>query len=107
MNSSKWKRLMDGLGDALSCGFVVNYKSIHNEDIHTTWFYDADGNFFEEPILYRQIEWIEFPREYDIDTSGLEIPPKQDLNRIYEIIVGIGQFEIESDADSIKIIAYR
>lgn len=108
MSDSKWKRLINRLGD----GFAISYKLINDEKRYTFSLDQADDQFFVEPILYKEIEWIEFPHEYedylnpDNKKAG-KVTLKQDLSRINGIMKSIGTYECEYTDHKIRIYGYR
>jgi len=91
----------------------VNYKLINDNSVHFTSFVTPDFKpFFIEPTIYKEVEWIEFPKVYNVEqnkriTRKYIKEQKQDIDSIERIINAIGQFVIEKEEDSIKLYAYR
>ncbi|WP_378187540.1 DUF6678 family protein [Aquimarina sp. W85] len=66
MSDSKWDKLMESLTEKFDEIFV-NFKLVHSDEIKNTSFITTDFKpFFIEPILYKEVEWIQFPIEYEI-----------------------------------------
>jgi hypothetical protein len=111
MNDSKWHRLLETLC-AKQEYLIISYKLIHLEEVKTTIFYQSDFKpFFIEPILYCEIEWIEFPKEHTFKLKRKNNYLKeefweQDIDHILNSIKQIGQFQLLEKLDSIKLIAY-
>ena len=112
MSNSKWKKLINQLGEEFPDGFVVVYKLIHGDELLTRCFQEADEQFFIEPILYKEVEWIEFPDVYqdwinpDNKKAG-KATRTQDLSRINEIVNSSGTYECKHSDQSIRIYGYR
>jgi hypothetical protein len=61
MNDSKWDKLISRLTEDIFCLQIANlYMAIIFNTIIRVEDYKP---FFEEPILYKEIEWIEWPSE--------------------------------------------
>jgi hypothetical protein len=112
MNDSKWDKLIETLTDKLDEIFI-NYKLIHDDKIHFTSLDTPDFKpFFIEPTFYKEVEWIEFPKTFNIKqnkrtTRTYIKEQKQDIDSIEKIINQIGKFMIEKEDNSIKLYAYR
>lgn len=112
MSDSKWNKLIEALTDELDEIFV-NYKLIHDNNVRFTSFVTPDFKpFFIEPTFYKEVEWIEFPKIFNIEqnkrTTRKFIKEKmQDIDSIERIINSIGKFMIEREENSIKLYAYR
>jgi hypothetical protein len=112
MNNTKWHKLIEVLTDELNV-IYVNYKLINSDCIRYTTFDSADFKpFFIEPILYKEIEWIEFPKNYKLTynkrvTRKFDKIHTQDIDTIKRIINDLGEFMIDSDDNKLRLIAYR
>ncbi len=112
MNNTKWEKLIDCVTDVEDEVFV-NYKLVHTEAVYQTSFYKPDFKpFFIEPTLYKEVEWIEFPKCYEdyVSRSNLKAGRKvlnQDVNTLKEAIEKIGNFEIIASSLGFKIYAYK
>ncbi len=111
MNDTKWDKLLGALTGTLEVVYV-NYKLVHSNDIYNTLFYTPDFKpFFEEPVLYREVEWIEFPAEILVTVNKrasrkIIKTVRQDINLIKNTIEKTGNFVSEYDSEKIKIYAY-
>ena len=112
MSDSKWEKLIESLTGNLGEIFV-NYKLIHDDSIYFTSFSITDFKpFFIEPILYKQVEWMEFPEVFNVEqnkrtTRRYIKEQKQDIDSIEKIINTVGKFLVEREDSSIKLYAYR
>lgn len=112
MNDSKWDKLMEFLTDKFDEIFV-NFKLVHSDEIKNTSFITADFKpFFIEPILYKEIEWIQFPSEYEITKNKRTIrklikSQTQDIHQIEKKINSLGVFELEINKSDLKLYAYK
>lgn len=112
MSDTKWEKLIDCVTDHLGEVFL-NYKLIHSSEVRSTSFYSPDCKpYFIEPILYREVEWVEFPVEYEnyISSDNLKAGKKhyaQDIVLIEKVLSKIGAFELLRNNEGIKIYAYK
>ncbi|WP_196888363.1 DUF6678 family protein [Aureivirga sp. CE67] len=112
LNNTKWYKLID----ALTLKFdeiYIQYKLIYNEEVEGYLFSDVDcPPYFLEPIEYKEVEWIEFPKEYEDwrNLDNLKAGKKQFSQNIEDIkseIEKIGQFVLEDYENKIRLYAYR
>jgi len=108
MSDSKWRKLLQ-LAAANSASVpVMNYKLVgelavrlsynepHPEQIEESWF--------REPILYRELEWVEFPcRRIDPDTNTWVA---QDLSELRAALLAAAHFPIHEHGSGLRIVAY-
>jgi hypothetical protein len=112
MNNSKWNKLILRLTDQFD-SIYLTYKLIHSNEINGRIFDTPDFEpFFIEPILYKEIEWIEIPKQYEdwVNENNRKAGKKiyyQNLNVIKTEINNIGHFEIENKEDEIRFYGYR
>ena len=98
MSDSKWKKLLNVIGDACESGFPVRYKLIHGESVSDRRFYEADEQFFIEPVFYKEVEWIEIYEEAKNSVG---------LTRIRNIIEQLGEFETEVSGGAVRVYGYK
>ena len=112
MNDSKWEKLLGELTNEFD-KICLSFKLIYNDDIKTTIFISPDYKpFFIEPILFKEVEWIEFFASTKIiinkkKTKQYEKEIIQDLNLIENKIIGIGDFFYYKNALSLRLFAYK
>ncbi|MFC3192626.1 DUF6678 family protein [Marinicella sediminis] len=112
MSDAKWDKLIAALCDRLADGFFVNYKLVYGEEVNSTYFDVPDFKpFFAEPILYKEVEWIEFPSEFEdcISRDNLKAGNrlyKQDITAIEDFINALGQFKCVADDNKLRLYAY-
>jgi len=113
MNNSKWEKLIDELTNVISNEIYINYKLVTEEEIYSTSFITSDFKpFFAEPILYKEVEWIEFPEKYeeyiskDNRKAGKTIFC-QNIIEIYKILNQIGKLDLEKSSCAVRLYAYR
>lgn len=112
MNNSKWEKLLANLIVEFDSIFI-RYKLITGSEIKDAEFDDVDFKpFFIEPVLFKEVEWIEFPK------STLQIQnkrvsrqvvseSKQDVDKIEDAINQIGVFEMEMENGTLKVYGYK
>ena len=112
MNNSKWEKLFGNLIEEFDSVFI-RYKLIGREKIMETEFDIVDFNpFFIEPILYKEIQWIEFPQEMQMiknkRVSRQTISEyKQNTNKIESLINRIGVFDLENENGILRLYGYK
>jgi len=112
MNNTKWVKLIETLINEFE-EIYVNYKLIYDEVIDSYLIDILDFEpFFLEPIIYKEIQWIEFPDEYEFwkNKNNLKAAEQlyiQDLDSITKVIEKIGKFCLEKFPNGIRIYAYR
>lgn len=111
LNDTKWYKLINGLTTELG-EVYINYKLIYDDVIEGYLFDSADFKpYFLEPIKYKEVEWIEFPNEYEywINLNNLKAGKtiyKQKSKDIRAVIENIGEFRIDEFGDKIRLYAY-
>ena len=111
LNNTKWYKLIDVLTTEFN-EFFINYKLIYDGVIGGYLFDSVDFKpYFLEPIKYKEVEWIEFPNQYEywVNTNNLKAGKKtytQDLSAIQSKIVSIGEFKIDVLENKLKLYAY-
>ncbi|CAM1341546.1 hypothetical protein TAESTU_30685 [Tenacibaculum aestuarii] len=112
MNNSKWEKLFDSLVKEFDSVFI-KYKLIGREKVLETEFNFVDFYpFFIEPILYKEIEWVEFP-EKTLMINNKRISKQtisehsQDITKIKNLINKIGDFDIEKYNGFLRLYGYK
>lgn len=111
MSNTKWKKVLGMLENQFETVFI-NFKLVYNEDIKSIEFSLVDcQSYIIEPILYKEVEWIEFPKTYMnwINENNKKAGKKefsQDIQAIQFQIEKMGQFRLESFSDKVRLYAY-
>ena len=67
MSNSKWVKLFKSVADYNEQSYNINFKLVYSDDINTAqteqYKEDIDTYWFIEPLIYKEIEWIEFSFE--------------------------------------------
>jgi hypothetical protein len=111
LNNSKWYRLIDLLTIEFDEVFI-NFKLVYDDIIEGYLFDSVDFKpYFLEPITYKEVEWIEFPAEYEywINKDNLKAGKKtynQDYKAIKSKIESIGDYRIDEFENKLKLYAY-
>ena len=63
----------------------------------------ADGRF--QPVEYKWIEWIRFPRSYRPDPSR-EVEVEQDLEGLRQVLATVGRLQIEHEPGHLTLLGY-
>jgi len=96
MSNSKWVKLLKAVCVHHADIPALNYKLVYSDEIKTTYIEEyeehIDNNWFREPLIYKEIEWLEFPV---IGNQNLELA----LNKL-------GQFQLVKTDTSIRVLGY-
>jgi hypothetical protein len=112
MNNAKWVKMINTLAWKFD-SFYVDYKLIYDDIIEGFLFELADKEpFFIEPIMYKEVEWIEFPNSYEdwININNKKAGKKeifQDIDRIKAALYEIGKFDLETYENRIRLYGYK
>lgn len=112
MSNAKWRKLLskiDGVARGIQWRFV-NDDRVFIASIPTL----LDESFGDElpyPYgLYRDIDWIFIPHEYENPHSDIKRPlpkNKNDIIKIKEMIDQLGEYPIELSTDGLIIFGYK
>lgn len=112
MSNTKWAKMIDRLTDTLDKVYL-DYKLIYDDGVNGFLFsYADDKPYFIEPIIYKEVEWVEIPEEYEdwINPNNQKAGKKiirQDLQEIKSLLESIGKFELEYAPSKIKLYGYK
>lgn len=123
MNDTKWIKLFETLSQNKDCINKCFEKSIWDDllrEIHIPAIQDFSSTYHNkgfkdgpnQPSLFKEIEWIEFPSNWTIkrEMRGQSLEPhkfEQDIVKIKSLVQSIGLFEIESDTEKLIIYGYK
>jgi hypothetical protein len=87
MNNSKWVKLLKSVAAFNEQSYNINFKLVHSDDINSTqteqYKEHVDNYWFFEPLIYKEIQWIEFSFEGN-----------DSLDELIEYLSGIAKFSI-------------
>ena len=91
----------------------MDYKLIYDDVIESCSLEFPDFEpYFLEPIKYKEVEWIEFPNEYEVlvNKNNFKAGHKtkyQNCNGIKYVIENLGEYKMDVlDNFSIRVYAY-
>ncbi len=115
MSNSKWVRLIDTLVENIDEVKKVEFKKVQNDQLgqlylneDTTFEFDYWENGIEGHnslggwLTFKEIEFLIFHRVIDF-SNNIE----QDLERIMKLIINVGQFDLELNGNTLKLICYK
>jgi hypothetical protein len=112
MSDAKWVKLLKvaaTLADTVPC---MNYKLVDDDTIHrlhTPLHPDAvDPRWFKEPLIYKEVEWVEFPFVCKAQRSnGLApIVKAQDIDALKRALQALGNFPLQDTQAGLRVMAY-
>lgn len=119
MSNAKWVKLITTLVENWSLVQECKVKLIWEDenvdrrlaiDEHTSYQFNYYASEMEAMIIgrprlgwaaYKEIEWLDFPR------SSSDKAATQDLSVIRQKIEAVGQFQMDSSLDSLRLYAYQ
>ncbi|GAB1107478.1 DUF6678 family protein [Shewanella algae] len=113
MSNAKWDKAMEVITDLYEDGVALNYKLVYSEEIYSTYMWTPDFKpFFQEPVFYKELEWIEIPSEYigPVSINNLKAGEKiheQKVDNIPTELDKIGSFDIEASSIGVRIYGYK
>lgn len=115
MSDSKWIRLINKLAEHSDKVLKIEFKKIQNDAIgelyvdgNSKYGFDYWHNGFEGNnslggwLMFKEIEYLIFPKIADSEKNT-----GQDILYIEELIQSVGQFCLDIDANSLKLICYK
>ena len=115
MSNSKWVRLIGKLVKNVDKVKKVQFKKVQKDQIgelylneNTTFEFDYWEIGFEGHnslggwLAFKEIEYVIFPRVIDLQNNV-----EQDLEQILKLINNIGQFDLDLNENSLKLICYK
>ncbi len=117
MSNAKWLRLMHNIIENIHLFNCIQIKKVQSERVGILYFdeytmYNFDywrngiegGNSLGGWIIWKEIEYLNFPKEFLDDKGKVN---HQNLDKIKKVLDSVGKFLLETDDNSIKLIAYR
>ncbi|MCL9780964.1 hypothetical protein M9194_05900 [Vibrio sp. S4M6] len=100
MSDSKWIRLLRIASQLYSDINTIDFKLVNSEDVRRTFVEEfeehVDEQFFREPILYKEIEWLEFPDSENSKLDVLRLKLKEK-----------GHFPLLDTSSGLRVIGYE
>lgn len=99
MSSAKWVKILKA-----ACSFypdirLMNYKLVYSDEVKCTFNEEyeeqIDHHWFNEPTIYKEIEWLEFPFEGNSNLNEFEI----EINKL-------GKFQLVKTSTGIRLLGY-
>lgn len=111
MNNTKWRKLIKTLTYEFDDLFV-HYKLITEDKFREAFLFDDYQDWFLEPITFKEVEWICFPKEYEIIhnkriTRKIIKQYSQDLDAVETCINKVGHFMLYKTNSELTLYAYR
>jgi hypothetical protein len=114
MSNSKWVKLVNKLVENISSISKIEFKKIQSTEIgelslseDTEFGFDYWQNGFEGHnslggwLTFKEIEFLVFPKLNNKNDVN------QNLDEIENIILSVGNFEIQKDTTQLKLLCYR
>jgi len=111
MSDTKWVKLLKSaaifaekvphLNVKLVYGSAIQHKFTESYPEH------VDDFWFREPIIYKEIEWLELPKIQRIVISeGVSTDFHQDLNGLKACLESIAHFPLEESDTGLRVVGY-
>ena len=115
MNNTKWREVFALLASGAPEIRRVRFKFVDSEyvidsngrmpPVNDSW---CDG--FPGPFQYREVEWMEVPREYSVRLGNGGTPLQtrnQEIERFLESLKSLGKLPIKESSAGFRIVAYE
>lgn len=100
MNNTKWVKLLKHSSLFYPHIKTIEFKLVYSDELKRTEIEEhpehVEEIWFREPLIYREIEWIEYPYK---ESKGIE--------SLEESIRQLGKFPIYHSSTGLRIIAYE
>ena len=106
MSNSKWVKLFKivaSISNEIPC---MNYKLVYGEEVFYSFTEQheehVEEQWFIEPLIYKEIEWVEFPVKNNIEATKI-----QNISLLKEKLILSGKFPIEETETGVRVHAYH
>ena len=111
MNNSKWKKVCETLLNQDEVK-IIRFKLIHDSELRESTVHCIESelhfNWFIEPRVYKEIEWLEVQKFYKQEIYKNYFETKeQNIEELYHALQKLGQLPIEFSEKKIKLTAYK
>jgi len=111
MSDTKWVKLLKSVAVFAEKVPYLTVKLVYGADIQHTFTQSdpehVDDFWFREPIIYKEIEWLEFPKVQRIVISeGVSTDFYQDLNDLKAYLESIAHFPLEESDTGLRVVGY-
>jgi hypothetical protein len=99
MNNAKWVKLLEIASEFFPDVKNIEYKLVYTDEVKVTSIEEhkelIDENWFIEPTIYKEIEWLEFPyiKNQKIDEFAIAINQR-------------GEFQLVQTQTGLRILGY-
>ncbi len=116
MSNAKWRKVFTAIADAIANSSlrvtIAEWKWLDSDKVqltrvphHSDILYQrfADGEL--QPVEYKWIEWIRFPRVYK-PHKGIGLTVDQDIDALFHLLTSCAQLQLEIDSEQLTLFAY-
>jgi len=100
MSNAKWVKLLKHSSSFYPSISIIDFKLVYSDEIKRTELEEhpehVEENWFREPLIYKEIEWIEYP-----------YMESKNIKEFEESINQLGKFPICHSSTGVRIIAYE
>lgn len=99
MSNSKWAKLLKAVAAFEEASYPISYKLVNDGQIKSSrtepYEEHVDLHWFIEPLIYKELEWLEFTSE-DNDNLG----------ELVEHLSSVGKFPLVKTSTGYRVIGY-
>jgi hypothetical protein len=108
MSDAKWGKLLKLAACHAEAVPVMHYKLVNEVDVVQSFTEpfpeQVHERWFREPILYKEVEWIEFPGKYFVESNNAWVT--QDLSALKADLASAARFPVQESEAGLRIVAY-
>lgn len=111
MSNTKWVKILKSAAVFAEKVPHLNFKLVYGSEIrHGFTEKDPehiDDFWFREPIIYKEIEWVEFPKiQRIVSSEGILTDFHQDLKSLKAYLETIAHFPLEESNTGLRVVGY-
>lgn len=111
MSNTKWVKLLKSAAVFAEKVPYLTVKLVYGSEIQHTFTESypehVDDFWFREPIIYKEIEWLEFPKvQRLVKSEDVLTDFHQDLKGLKAYLESVAQFPLEETETGLRIVGY-
>jgi len=111
MSNAKWVKLLKAATLFAEKVPYLNVKLVYDAEVQYTFTENTPENieifWFREPTIYKEIEWLEFPKVRKItNAEGVSTDFQQDLNGVKDYLKSLACFPLEETETGLRVVGY-
>lgn len=112
MSDAKWVKLLRAAAALSETVPRMDFKLVYGPEVHSihtpTHAEGVEPRWFKEPLIYKEVEWVEFPLAFEIPRgSGLApLTTQQDIASLKRHLNSVANFPLLETTTGLRVLAY-